>query len=201
MNPRIVLASASPRRADVLRQLGVEALVRPADVDERYMAGETPVEYVERLARWKADTVCDGAEDVLVVGGDTVVLHEGRVLSKPEDEAHAVSMLLSLSGGTHEVLSGIAISGAHGMVSGVARTEVRMRSFGRELTESYVATGEPMDKAGGYGLQGKGAALIEGVAGDYYAVIGFPVGAFLDLLLRVGWRFEFGQWTRVTDTD
>jgi septum formation protein len=78
---------------------------------------------------------------------------------------------------------------------------VRMRSFGRELTESYVATGEPMDKAGGYGLQGKGAALIEGVAGDYYAVIGFPVGAFLDLLLRVGWRFEFGQWTRVTDTD
>lgn len=197
MTPRLVLASTSPRRAAILRTLGLDPLVCPSGVDEAYQVGETPGEHVDRLAREKAEASWRGEIDTLVVGGDTVVLDCGRVLTKPEDESAAVAMLLSLSGGTHEVLSGIAITGAHGTVSAVSRTVVRMRTFGERTAIAYVATGEPLDKAGAYGLQGQGAALVEGIDGDYYTVVGFPVGAFVVLLERAGWRFEFGSLTQI----
>ena len=125
MTPRMVLASASPRRADVLRQLGLDPDVRPADVDEAYIVGETPEEHVERLARLKAETLAGSEPDALVMGGDTVVVDAGRVLTKPSDEADALAMLRSLSGGTHDVLSGLALAGRHGVVSAVARTLAR----------------------------------------------------------------------------
>lgn len=197
--PRIVLASASPRRADVMRQIGLDPEIRPADVDEAYLPGETPAEHVERLAREKAEALlarltAEGrGADVLVVGGDTVVVDDGRVLTKPTDRDDACRMLEALSGGAHDVLSGIAVSCGGGTVSAVARTRVFMRDFGPDTAAAYVDTGEPMDKAGGYGIQGLGAALVARIDGDYYSVVGFPVGAFLDLLERSGWRAAFGR--------
>lgn len=193
--PRVVLASRSPRRADVLRQLGVVPDVCPADVDESYLEGESPRAHVERLARAKAEVVSSTEPDALVIGGDTVVVHDGRVLVKPLDEDDAVEMLVELSGSRHEVLSGIALAGPRETVSTVATTTVRMRAFDRREAEAYVATREPMDKAGGYGIQGMGAALVDSIEGDYYAVVGFPVAAFLRLLEAAGFRFEFGTLT------
>ena len=199
--PRVVLASASPRRADILRQLGLEAIVRPAEVDERYLAGESPAEHVERLARLKAERVAAAEADALVIGGDTVVLLDGdRVLGKPADADDAARTLLSLSGRTHAVLSGLALAGPHGTVSTVARTEVRFRELSEREARAYVASGEPMDKAGAYGIQGLGAALVEAISGDYYSVVGFPVSAFIGLLEDAGWRYAFGRLEPVAET-
>lgn len=197
--PSLVLASASPRRADVLRQLGIDPEIVPADVDESYLGDEAPAEHVERLARDKAEAVAVRVPDALVIGGDTVVVDGTRVLAKPADRAAAVEMLRSLSGREHVVLSGLAIAGPHGTVSTVTATTVRMRPFDDAVASAYVATGEPLDKAGAYGIQGLGAALVEGVEGDYYSVVGFPVGAFVDLLERAGWRFLFGALTPISD--
>ena len=209
--PRLVLASASPRRRDILRQLDLEPEIRSADVDEAYLPGESPAEHVERLARAKADAIAGalpavGRGDVLVVGGDTVVVDGDRVLVKPADEEDAVSTLMTLAGRSHLVLSGLAVAsvpaagGRVPTVSGVARTAVRMRAFDEAMARSYVGTGEPMDKAGSYGIQGRGAALVEAVDGDYYSVVGFPVGLFLDLLARLGWTFDFGSFTPTSST-
>lgn len=195
MTPVVVLASASPRRADVLRQLGLDPVVRPAHVDEAYLDGETPEAHVERLARLKATTIAATEPSTLVLGGDTVVVADGHVLGKPAGDAGAVAMLTALSGGTHHVLSGLAVAGPHGVVSAVARTTVHMRDFDVETAEAYVATGEPLDKAGAYGIQGKGAALVAGIEGDYFAVVGFPVAVFVDLLERAGWQFRSGVLT------
>jgi septum formation protein len=192
-----VLASASPRRADVLRQLGLEPAVRSSSVDEAYLPGETPAEHVERLAREKALAIALEAPAALVIGGDTVVVDGGRVLGKPADAEAATAMLLSLSGREHAVLSGIALAGPHGVLSATDRAVVRFRSFDRATAERYVATGEPMDKAGAYGIQGLGAALVESIEGDYYTVVGFPVQAFLGLVERAGWRYDFGRLTAV----
>jgi septum formation protein len=188
-----VLASASPRRADLLRQLGLEPEVRPAHVDESYLGGESPRQHVERLARTKAETVAAEAGAALVIGGDTVVVRDDHVLGKPVDDAEAVSMLLSLAGRSHEVLSGVAVAGPHGVVGAVGRAEVRFRAFDRALAEAYVASGEPRDKAGAYGIQGLGAALVEEIRGDYYTVVGLPVGLLIELLGRAGWRYAFGS--------
>lgn len=198
MKPRLLLASGSPRRADVLRQLGFEPEVRPADVDESYLPGETPIQHVERLARTKVEAVARDEEEALVVGGDTIVLDGDRVLAKPADALDAVGMLEGLSGGTHEVLSGLALAGPHGTVSSVTCARVKMRAFDGDMASAYVLTGEPLDKAGAYGIQGRGAALVEAIDGDYYAIVGFPVGSFLDLLERAGWRFGFGTLTPIS---
>ena len=189
---RLILASQSPRRADILRQLGLEPEVLPADVDESLLQQERPAEYVERLARAKAGLIAEREREALVVGGDTIVVHKDAILGKPKDEAAAIDMLSDLSGSRHEVLSGIAVAGPHGIVSTVATATVRMRTYDRNTSAAYVATGEPMDKAGGYGIQGLGASLVESVDGDYYAVIGFPVASFVDLLEAIGFRYDFG---------
>jgi septum formation protein len=198
MTVRLILASASPRRADVLRQLGLNPEIRAADVDESYMPGETPEEHVERLARTKARTIAAAQPEALVLGGDTVVVDSGRVLTKPDGPEAAVSMLMSLSGGQHHVCSGVALAGPHGIVSSVVRTRVRMRAYPPEMAAAYVATREPLDKAGGYGIQGLGAALVDGIDGDYYAVVGLPVGGFIELLERAGWRYAFGSIVPLT---
>lgn len=192
---RLVLASGSPRRLDVLRQLGLSAEARASAVDESYAQGETPAAHVERLARAKAAAEAAHEPDALVVAGDTIVVLDGRVLGKPRDEADATAALMSLAGRTHEVLTALALAGRHGIVSGVSRTAVRFRDFDVQTAQAYVATREPMDKAGAYGIQGFGAALVDSIAGDYYCVVGFPVGAFLDLLARAGWHYEFGRLT------
>ncbi len=180
-----------------MRQIGLRPEVRPTDLDESYLEGESPREHVERLARSKAEAVYAEAPGSLVVGGDTVVVDAGRVLTKPKDAAEARGMLMALSGGSHEVLSGLAVTGPRGTVSSVSRTRVHMRTYDEETAAAYVATGEPLDKAGGYGIQGLGAALVARIDGDYYSVVGFPVGAFLDLLEQAGWRAAFGTLTPV----
>jgi len=190
---RLILASGSPRRLSVLRQLGLNPEVRPAEIDEAYTSGESPLGYVERLARAKAEIVAATEQNALVVAGDTVVLYEGRVLLKPRDSDEAVSMLNQLAGNVHEVLTSLALAGPNRIVSGVERTEVLFRDFGKGTSQRYVATGEPLDKAGAYGIQGLGAALVAGIRGDYYSVVGFPVSLFLDLLEQEGWLYDFGH--------
>ncbi len=198
MSVRLVLASGSPRRAAVLCQLGLDPVIRPADVDEAFLADETLDVLHRRLARSKAQAVALLERDDLVVAGDTVVLDGDRVLGKPSGVEETVSMLTALAGGTHEVLSGLALAGSHGMVSAVARTTVHFRDFDEATARRYASTGEPLDKAGAYGIQGLGAALVAGVDGDYYSVMGFPVAVFLDLLDQVGWRYDFGSLTKLS---
>ena len=190
---RLILASNSPRRLDVLHQLGLNPVVRFPAVDEAYITGESPAAYVERLARAKAGVVSEKEPDALVIGGDTIVVSQNRLLGKPADEDAAVEILISLAGRKHQVLTGLAISGQDGTVSAVSGTEVRFRSFTEAEARRYVMSGEPMDKAGAYAIQGLGAALVAEIVGDYYTVMGFPVGTFLDLLLQSGWRYEFGS--------
>jgi septum formation protein len=191
--PRVVLASSSPRRSILLHQLGLVHEVDPARVDESHAAGEGWPEYVERLAREKAEAVVPRHPGALIVAGDTVVVRDDQILGKPAGREEAVGMLLSLAGRTHTVLSGVAVAGAHGTVSSVGRAEVRFRSFGRADAEAYVATGEPMDKAGAYGIQGLGASLVEGMEGDYYSVVGLPLGRLLELFEATGWQYAFGR--------
>lgn len=196
MSVRLVLASQSPRRADVLRQLGLEPAIEPAHVDESHLPRETPEAHVERLARAKAEAVARREPDALVVGGDTLVVDGGHVLGKPADETDAVRMLTSLAGRAHTVLSGLALVGGPAgpsTLSTVTRTLVRFRPYGEDLARAYAATGEPLDKAGAYGIQGLGAALVEGIEGDYYSVVGFPVSAFVELLGRAGLGYAFGR--------
>lgn len=192
--PPLVLASASPRRAALLSRLGLEFEVRPADLPEEEAPGEGPEEHAERLAREKAARIRDERPDALVVGADTVVVLDGRILGKPADEAGAEAMLLALSGRSHDVVSGVALAApGHGMSSAVSRTVVEFRAFGAREASLYAATGEPLDKAGAYGIQGLGASLVRRIEGDYYTVVGLPVGALLALLEDAGWRYAFGR--------
>lgn len=189
---RVVLASASPRRADILRQLGLHPETHPADVDETVRPGENPTAHVVRLSLDKAGAVAVEHPDAVVVAGDTVVVADGRILGKPESDEDAVRMLLALSGRVHQVHSGVAVVAPGGRrTAGSERTSVRMRAFDEAEARAYVATGEPMDKAGAYGIQGAGAALVDGLEGDYYAVVGLPVVRLLDLLEQVGVRYTF----------
>jgi septum formation protein len=193
--PRLILASGSPRRLDVLRQLGLCPEVMPSSEDESHLPGESPLQHVERLARAKAAAAASRQPEGLVIAGDTIVVLDGRVLGKPRDETEAVSTLMTLAGRTHEVLTALALAGSHGIVSAVGRASVRFRDFEGDTASRYAETGEPFDKAGAYGIQGLGAALVDSIAGDYYCVVGFPVGVFIDLLARAGWRYEFGRLT------
>jgi septum formation protein len=195
--PLLVLASQSPRRAELIRRLGLEPEIVPADIDESYVDHEMPADHAERLAREKAAAVARGRSEALVVGSDTIVVLGRDVLGKPRDADDAVEMLLRLEGREHEVHTGIAVARQGEIESGVERVRVRFRPLDRSECEAYVATGEPMDKAGAYGIQGFGSALVEGITGDYFAVMGLPVVRMLGLIERFGWRYAFGAWRRV----
>jgi septum formation protein len=194
--PPIVLASQSPRRAELIARLGLEFDVQPADIDERYRPGETPPEHAERLAREKAEKVAATHPHALVVGSDTIVVIDGDVLGKPRDRAQAVEMLTRLSGRDHEVCTGVAVAMNGRVESGLERVRVRFRTLDRAACEAYAATGEPMDKAGAYGIQGFGSAIVESIEGDYFAVMGLPVVRMLGLIERFGWRYGFGTLER-----
>jgi septum formation protein len=187
--PVLTLASASPRRKQLLEMLGVPVEVRPANVPEIRGDGELPAAYVERLARTKAVAV----PGTYVLGADTTVVLGDQVLEKPADAADAVRMLQALRGRSHEVLTAIALAHAGTVRSLVDRSRVTFRSLDDEALRAYVATGEPMDKAGAYGIQGYGAALVEHLDGDFFSVMGLPVRRVLDLLETAGWRYRFGQ--------
>ena len=194
--PTLVLASQSPRRAELIGRLGLAFETIPADIDESYQQGETPPEHAERLSREKALAIAATRADALVIGSDTIVVTGGDVLGKPRDRAHAVEMLLRLSGREHEVCTGVAVALDGRVESGLERVRVRFRELSREAAEAYVDTGEPMDKAGAYGIQGFGSAIVEGIEGDYFAVMGLPVVRMLRLIERFGWRYAFGALQR-----
>lgn len=174
----LVLASASPRRAEILRAVGWSFEAQAADVDETLEPQEKPVAYVERLARAKAETVAQRRLFGLVLGADTVVVAPGgRVLGKPRGPGEAREMLASLSGHEHEVLTGVALVRAETKRAVVAheRTRVRFGALSEAEMDWYVATGEPLDKAGAYAVQGQAALFIEAVIGDYWNVVGLPI--------------------------
>jgi septum formation protein len=192
--PPLVLASGSPRRRQVLEQLGVDFRVVPAPdgVETPWNGVESPVEFAVRLARAKSAAVASSVPGAIVLAADTIVVLEGAVLEKPRDEAHARQMLTHLAGREHVVHTGVAVAGTEGRtVSGVESTAVRFRPLDAGQIDAYVATGEPLDKAGAYGIQGFGAALVESVHGCYFNVMGFPVNRVLALLERSGWRYAF----------
>lgn len=188
-----VLASASPRRSEILSVLGIAHERRPARIDESVQGGEDPEAHAERLARAKAMTVARQRPDAWVLGGDTVVVVDDQILGKPVDESDALRMLLRLAGREHRVVSALALARPGDLiVSGVASTRVSFRNFGEDEARAYVATGEPMDKAGAYGIQGRGAALVEGITGDYSGVVGLPVSLLVELLGEAGRPYRFG---------
>lgn len=191
--PRVVLASASPRRRDLLRLIGIPHEVRPADIDETYISGEQPHQHAERLARAKADKVAAAEGDALVIGADTIVVVDDNVLGKPGNEADAVRMLSMLSGRSHVVITAVATAYDGRVVSGVEEVVVAFRDLSREEIESYIATGEPMDKAGAYGIQGFGATIVRRVEGDYFAVMGLPLVRLTSLMSDVGIVYDFGR--------
>src|SRR5690625_4060515 len=169
---RIVLASASPRRQALLTELGVDYEIVVPSVDEDGVTGDTPRQLAEARALLKASAAAKTMHDGIAIGADTIVVCDGEVMGKPYDAADACRLLEALSGRTHVVITGVGVcaaSGAHHArhIVESAETEVTFRRLERDEIERYVATGEPMDKAGAYGIQGKGALLVEGIAGDY----------------------------------
>lgn len=191
MSPRVILASASPRRRELLALIGLEHEVRPADVDETLIAGERPSVYADRLAREK--TLASAAPDAVAVGCDTIVVVDGQVLGKPRDTADATRMLRLLSGRSHLVMTGVAVAFGGRIVSDVVQVGVTFRSLGPAEIADYIGTGEPMDKAGAYGIQGYGATIVDRVDGDYFAVMGLPLNRLVRLLESIGLEYRFGQ--------
>jgi septum formation protein len=187
---RIILASQSPRRAQLLRMLGLAIETMPADVDETYYPGEEPGAHAERLAREKVETIARREPDAVIIGSDTVVALGDEVLGKPADHADAVRMLMRLQGRSHQVATGIAVWRGR-LYSGVERVAVRFRAFDAATAHAYAETGEPLDKAGGYGIQGHGSTLVESITGDYYAVMGLPIARMIGLLDEAGLRYDF----------
>jgi septum formation protein len=193
---RLVLASASPRRSELLRQAGHDPLVLPADVPEPRLEGESPETMVGRLAEVKARAVVPAlARDsgpYLVLGADTAVVLDGRVLGKPGDPAEARSMLRSLREREHEVLTGVFLlrtDDGRG-TTGVGRTRVNFSTYDDEWIESYVAGGEPMDKAGAYAIQGGAASVVTGIEGSWSNVVGLPLECLPAWLDRIGLAFD-----------
>ncbi|HEY2065454.1 MAG TPA: Maf family protein [Gemmatimonadaceae bacterium] len=190
--PRVVLASQSPRRRELLTLVGIPHIVRPAHIDESYRSGEQPAAHAERLARKKAAVAAQEAPDALVVGSDTIVVVDGDVLGKPRDGAHAVEMLTRLSGRSHIVMTAVAVEWRGRTVSAVEEVVVTFHPLDADDIAAYVATGEPMDKAGAYGIQGYGATIVERVDGDYFAVMGLPLQRLVRLMATLGVRYRFG---------
>ncbi len=188
--PTVVLASGSPRRLELLRRIGVEPVVRPADIDESPLAGEDAADLVTRLARAKATlavsmSVGTGA-DHLVLAADTVVVLGDEVLGKPDGPGHARAMLRRLSGRSHQVLTGVHVRHAGLERGAVEATEVVFRDLTDVEIDAYVATGEPLDKAGAYGIQGAGGMFVARIAGSDSNVIGLPLATVVALAAEVG---------------
>lgn len=185
---RLILASSSPRRAELLERLGLEFEVVPADVDEAMLPEEDPGKYVERLGKAKAGAV--GDRDDVVVGADTAIVYRGHVLGKPGHPEEARSMLRRLQGGVHEVFTGVAVAHRGEVASLVDVTEVRLAAMTADEIADYVDSGEPMDKAGSYALQGRGGLYVESIVGSPFTVVGLPVHLLARLTRRVGADLE-----------
>ena len=194
VSPEVILASQSPRRRELLALIGIAHEVRPADIDESYLEGETPEQHCERLARGKATTLAQRvSREAVVIGSDTIVVVDGQVLGKPDDVADAARMLRVLSGRSHTVLTAVAVARNGRLESAVERVAVTFREIDDAEIAAYIATREPMDKAGAYGIQGYGATIVSRIEGDYFAVMGLALNLLVRLFSRVGLRYEFGR--------
>ena len=186
---RTILASASPRRSELLKQIGLTFEVFPSDVEEKVDNNLSPEEIAKSLAVVKAEYIAKKVgEDRLIIGADTIVVHNNNVLGKPKDRQDAYKMLKSLEGSWHEVITGVAVvdSGNMSSDSVYEKTRVKMRPLTDEMIYSYIETGEPEDKAGAYGIQGIGAVLVEKIEGCYFNVVGLPLMRLNSILAKFG---------------
>jgi len=190
---RVVLASSSPRRRDLLNLVGITHTVQPADIDESLRAGELPEAYAERLSRAKAETIAATNPDALIIGADTIVVIDDTVLGKPLDVGDAERMLRILSGRSHTVMTAVAVVFAGLTVSAVEMVDVTFRPIHDDEIRRYVETGEPMDKAGAYGIQGYGATIVRRIDGDYFAVMGLSLVGLVALMADAGVSYDFGR--------
>ena len=190
---RVVLASQSPRRRELLTLIGVTHTVAPADIDESVHESEAPIAHAERLARTKAMVIAAREDDAVVIGSDTIVVIDGEILGKPHNAQHATEMLRQLSGRTHTVVTAVAVATGGRVLSGVENVSVTFRTLSDQMIADYIKTGEPMDKAGSYGIQGFGATLVERIDGDFFAVMGLPLGRLIALCADLGYSYRFGE--------
>jgi septum formation protein len=195
--PPVILASASPRRRELLTLIGIAHEVRPADIDETQRDHEAPEQYAERLAREKASKVSASAGRAVVIAADTIVVVDGAVLGKPENPADAERMLAILSGRSHIVQTAIAVAFGGRIVSAVETVDVTFRALTAHEIAEYVATREPLDKAGAYGIQGFGATIVERVDGDYFSVMGLGLRRLTALLGEAGLEYHFAYGVRL----
>lgn len=184
--PLVCLASNSPRRRELLAQIGVAHLVSAADIDEAVLAGERPADYVVRMACAKAHTVHARGTPLPVLAADTTVVVGGLICGKPLDRADGLSMLGRLAGREHQVLTAVALASRSGIDFRLSTSDVRLRPMSAEECAAYWETGEPHDKAGGYAIQGRGALFIEHLSGSYSGVMGLPLFETGELLAAAG---------------
>lgn len=189
-SPSLVLASQSPRRKELLAQLGYEFSIQAADIDESMLEGETASEYVLRLAKQKAQHVLNNLtkdkKNTYVLGSDTSVVFNDKVLGKPENKADCLNTLSLLSGNQHQVLTSIALASDKGVIAEVIKTEVSFKTLSEQEINGYWLTGEPQDKAGSYGIQGIAAQFVKQISGSYSAVVGLPLYETAKLLSAAG---------------
>ena len=188
----LCLASNSPRRRELLAQIGVPHTVVAAHVDESLLPAEAPTDYVARLARLKATTVRQRGEPLPVLAADTTVVFEGAVYGKPSGRADGLAMLATLAGRTHQVLTAVALATERGVALQLNCSSVRFRNIARAEIEAYWDTGEPRDKAGGYAIQGYGAAFVAALSGSYSGVMGLPLFETVELLREAGIHYWIG---------
>ncbi|GHH97181.1 Maf family protein [Neobacillus kokaensis] len=187
----LILASSSPRRKELLENLHLSFAISSSEVDESFDPRLSPEEVVMELADRKARKVFQENQDALVIGSDTVVVANNQILGKPADEAEAISMLQTLSGKQHDVYTGVSIVSKENSTRFYEKTEVWFWELTEDMIRSYVKTGEPLDKAGAYGIQQLGSMLVKKIHGDYFAVVGLPVSRTIRELKRLGYQLPY----------
>ncbi|WP_462412378.1 Maf family protein [Neobacillus sp. Marseille-QA0830] len=187
----LILASSSPRRKELLENLRIPFAISSSNVDESFNPDLSPDEVVMELANRKAQAIFKENPQSYVIGSDTIVVADGQFLGKPADEAEAFQMLKGLSGSQHEVYTGVSIVSPESSTRFFEKTEVWFWELTDEEIRSYVNSGEPLDKAGAYGIQGLGSMLVQKISGDYFAVVGLPVARTLRELRRLGFQLPY----------
>jgi septum formation protein len=190
---KVILASGSPRRRQLLELIGISHEVRPSNIDESIKGRETPRKHAERLAREKASVAAKAEPDSVTIAADTIVVIDRKILGKPANTVDAGSMLSLLNGRNHTVITAVAVARGAMLKSGVEEVHVKFRKLTEDEIDAYIATGEPMDKAGAYGIQGFGATIVERIEGDYFAVMGLPLVRLVRLMGELGVDYRFGQ--------
>ena len=183
--PKLILASGSPRRSEIMNSVGWEFYKDVPDIDESELSGESPNDYVLRLAASKAEVIAERHPGEIVLGADTTVVIDDRIIGKPDDSEHAREMIKMLSGNWHEVLTGVAVVRNGSASAAVERTRVKFAEMNESEIEFLVEHGDPLDKAGGYAVQAQAALFIEGIEGDYWNVVGLPIGLVYRLVSNI----------------